>query len=234
MKSKKILLTSALTGALLLAACGNEEDVESSEETEVETETETEDVAESTDGNDEDVDEEEVEETPDYIGNMVTDIAQEVKVIKEVDEQPVVQYGEAEFKVTRAQIQELNLSSTEENIKHQLVVEYDIVHNYDEGVIIPIQDGKATLNNGDTLKPTPFAITLSTDDERIHTTIFEINREDIDNMISLDPSEITSFSLDFPNIITSYETDKTGEPIIMYQSETELGSGDFEQYEVQF
>lgn len=234
MKSKKILLTSALTGALLLAACGNEEDVESSEETEVETETETEDVAESTDGNDEDVDEEEVEETPDYIGNMLTDLAQEVKVIKEVDEQPVVQYGEAEFKVTRAQIQELNMSSTEENIQHQLVVKYNIVHNYDEGVIIPIHEGKATLNNGDTLKPTPFAVTLSTDDERIHTTTFEINREDMDNMISLDPSEITSFSLDFPNIITSYERDKTGDPIIMYQSETELGSGDFEQYEVQF
>src|SRR5699024_9828562 len=116
MKSKKILLTSVLTGALLLAACGNEEDVESSEETEVETETETEDVAESTDGNDEDVDEEEVEETPDYIGNMLTDLAQEVKVIKEVGERPAVQYGEAEFKVTRAQIQELNMSSTEEDI----------------------------------------------------------------------------------------------------------------------
>jgi len=234
MKSKKILLTSVLTGALLLAACGNEEDVESSEETEVETETETEDVAESTDGNDEDVDEEEVEETPDYIGNMLTDLAQEVKVIKEVGERPAVQYGEAEFKVTRAQIQELNMSSTEEDIEYQMVVEYDIVHNYDESVIIPIHDGKATLNNGDTLKPTPFGISLSTDDERIHTITFEINREDMDNMISLDPSEITSFSLDFPNIISSYDRDETGDPVIMYQSETELGSGDFEQYEVQF
>src|SRR5699024_1059709 len=80
------------------------------------TEAPTEDTTEEVEEN------EEVEETPDYIGNMLTDVAKEVKIIKEVDERPAAQYGEVEFKVTRAQIQELNMSSTEENIKYQMVV----------------------------------------------------------------------------------------------------------------
>ena len=185
---------------------------------------------------------EEVEETPDYIGNMLTDLAQEVKVIKEVDERPAAQYGEVEFKVTRAQIQELNTSSTEEDIKYQMVVEYKVKSDYDELVIIPIQQANATLNNGVSIKSVPVNHAHVGEygpdvegEERIHTTTFDLNRgETVDDTINMDPSEITSFSLDFPNIISSYNKDKTGDHIMMYQSETELGSGDFEQYEVQF
>lgn len=189
---------------------------------------------------------EEVEETPDYIGNMLTDLAKEVKIIKEVDERPAAQYGETEFKVTRAQIHELNMSSTEENIKYQMVVEYEVKSDYDELVIMPIQDMSVTLNNGVVITPTPVNHANVGEygpnvegEERIHTTTFEINRgntvdDTIFNDMNMDPSEITSFSLDFPNIISSYNKDKTGNHIMMYQSETELGSGDFEQYEVQF
>ena len=189
---------------------------------------------------------EEVEETPDYIGNKLTDLAQEVKVIKEVDERPAAQYGEVEFKVTRAQIHELNMSSTEEDIEYQMVVEYQVKSDYDELVIVPIQEANVTLNNGVVIKPTPVNHANVGEygpnvegKERIHTTTFELNRENtiedtIHNDINMDPSEITSFSLDFPNIISSYNKDKIGNHTMMYQSETELESGDFEQYEVQF
>lgn len=189
---------------------------------------------------------EEVEETPDYIGNKLTDLAQEVKVIKEVDERPAAQYGEVEFKVTRAQIQELNMSSTEENIKYQMVVEYQVNSDYDELIIMPVQDAKVTLNNGAVITPTPVNHTNVGEhgpnvegEERFYTITFEINsRNSVDdtifNDINMDPSEITSFSLDFPNIISSYNKDETGDHIMLYQSETELESGDFEQYEVQF
>lgn len=184
---------------------------------------------------------EEVEETPDYIGNMLTDLAQEVKVIKEVDERPAAQYGEVEFKVTRAQIHELNMSSTEENIKYQMVVEYQVNSKYDELVIVPIQEANVTLNNDVVIRPSPLNHANVGSygpnvegEEKIHTTTFELNRESTTNDINMDPSEITSFSLDFPNIISSHNRDETGDHVMMYQSETELESGDFEQYEVQF
>lgn len=210
------------------------------DESNADIETPTEDVTEEV----EEV--EEVEETPDYIGNKLTDLAQEVKVIKEVDERPAAQYGEVEFKVTRAQIQELNMSSTEENIKYQMVVEYQVNSDYDEVVIMPVQDMNVTLNNGVVITPRPLNHAHVGShgpnvegEERFYTTTFEINsRNTVDdtivNDINMDPSEITSFSLDFPNIISSYNKDKTGNHIMMYQSETELESGDFEQYEVQF
>lgn len=214
------------------------------DESDADTETPTEDVTEGADEEAEEV--EEVEETPDYIGNMSTDMAQEVKIIKEVDERPAAQYGEVEFKVTRAQIQELNMSSTEEDIKYQMVVEYKVKSDYDEIVFMPVQDANVTLNNGAVIKPSPanhtHAVEYGPDvesEERIHTTTFGLNRENtaddtIYNDIDMDPSEITSFSLDFPNIISSYNKDETGNHIMLYQSEAELESGDFEQYEVQF
>ena len=210
------------------------------DESNADIETPTEDVTEEV----EEV--EEVEETPDYIGNKLTDLAQEVKVIKVVDERPAAQYGEVEFKVTRAQIHELNMSSTEDNIKHQMVVEYQVNSDYDEVIIMPVQDMNVTLNNGVVITPGPLnhanvgSYGPDVDGgERIHTITFEINsRNTVDdtifNDINMDPSEITSFSLDFPNIISSYNKDETGDHIMLYQSETELESGDFEQYEVQF
>src|SRR5699024_2687766 len=189
---------------------------------------------------------EEDEETPDYIGNMLTDVAKEVKIIKEVDERPAAQYGEVEFKVTRAQIQELNMSSTEEKIQYHWVVEYQVNSDERELVIMPIQHMNVTLNNGLVITPTPVNHANVGEygpdvegEESIHTATFEIKRghsvdDTIFNDINMDPSEITSLSLDFPNIISSHNKDETGDHIMIYQSETELESGDFEQYEVQF
>lgn len=112
MKSKKILLTSALTGALLLAACGNEEDVESSEETEVETETETEDVAESTDGNDE----EEIEETKsDKLVNV-----EKYSILDKVEHAEVIDFVEVNHELnfpgeTNIVVKSIELSKVEHN-----------------------------------------------------------------------------------------------------------------------
>lgn len=111
---------------------------------------------------------------------------------------------------------------------------------------MPVQDANVTLNNGAVITPRPLNHTNVGShgpnvegEERFYTTTFEINsRNTVDdtifNDINMDPSEITSFSLDFPNIISSYNKDETGDHVMLYQSETELESGDFEQYEVQF